>query len=293
MKRVTVMFSLLFTVLGTAQVRQSVDLKELGISFDLPRGWKGKMMEEYIFLGHQSIPGFMVLFENEAGTAEKARVKALEGIQEEGIELSPKGDFQIVSDRQVEGYYSGSYDGTDVEGFAIGLVSTFGSGISMLILTSAGQFSNTHVEEARKLARSVKFSAPVAHEQVTFWKNRIVGYKLKYLYSYHSPGSNGSSVYSRINIDIDLCTNGRFHYRYEEYNSIDTGLSESGTSSAMGLSEKDNTGTFEVYMEGNAPYLDLVADSGKVRTYSLAITSDDVPLLEGDKYYVDNSNKCQ
>lgn len=74
--RVVLLFLMLNSFIMTPQQLQMANLEELGISFEVPKGWSGQMEAEYILLGHQTLPGFMVLTENEAKNLEDLKAKA-------------------------------------------------------------------------------------------------------------------------------------------------------------------------------------------------------------------------
>ena len=286
MKQVIALLFLIHTnYIMNAQVLQNhMELEELGARFDIPSGWTGQIQEDYILPGHKTIVGLMVLFENESKDTESLKNLAMQVLVDEGVGLRPKDDFKIVGNNKVEGMYESGFQSSWELGYAIGLLNELGSGVSIIVLTETDKFKDIRKKEANKTASSVKFFRPEENEQVTFWKNRIIGYKLKYMYSCHSLDANGGNVYSKTNIDIDLRPNGRFCNKYDDFASIDSSTTESAPSSTFDYAKKDNEGTFEIYVEADVPYLEPVADSGEERSYRLAITADDVPLLNDDKY---------
>ena len=269
---------------------RQVSIDALGIRFDIPEGWTGKMEEDYIFLGHETIPGLMVLFENNSGSAEDLRRIAMEGIVEEGIRLKPKEDFIKINEKRVEGMYSGNYNGTDVQGFAIGLINDHGSGMSVLILTETEMFSEVHKEEAQKLVKTVAFFEPKEHEDVVRWKNWLVGTSLKYLKSSSDLDYDGGYSGSSTTKIINLCTNGRFNYYFNSHASTSTSLG----GGAYANSNADSEGEYEIYYEDNESWLDLHFDNNTIHTYKLTTDSNNQQtLLNGSRFFVAGEAECQ
>lgn len=295
MKQFTlILFITISTSVSWAQkLKNDVKIEQLGISFEIPEGWTGKMEEDYIFLGHESMPGIMVLFENTSTSTEDLRCVAMEGIEEEGIHLKPKENFKVISERRVEGMYTGNFNGTQVLGYAIGLLNEKGSGMSVLALTATDTFTNAHKIEANKLISSVQFYEAVEDKKVSFWKQRIIGSRLIYMNSYYSSDIDGGYVGSNRTITIDLCSNSHFYYYNEGLISVDTGFNENPNAIAGSYDQKNNLGAYEIYLSEKIPYLDLNFANGEQRTYQLALDENDIPLLNGNKYYIDTLENCQ
>ncbi len=267
---------------------QHIELAELGLSFDIPQGWTGQEQEDYILLGHETIPGLMILSQNKAKDTETLKNRSMETIREEGLYLEPEADFKIISEARVEGSYKGTYEGQDVKAFAIGLINTQGTGMNILILTETKAFTKTHIEEANKLAHTVRFSIPKDSDNTVFWKERITGVQLKYMHT--SGGSDYSGGYSGTSdvVMINLCSNGQFTYYSNSNSSFDS-------SGGFGYANanKDTRGTYRIYSEGQSTYLGLQFENGSVSTYELTVNSKDNTLLDGSRYFVTTLEGCE
>jgi hypothetical protein len=270
---------------------QHIDLPELGLSFDIPKGWTGDQYEDYIILGHQTIPGLMILFQNQAKTAEELKEVAMAGIVDEGVNLKPKGEFILQSAERVQGDYEGTYQGTNVRAFAIGLINGLGSGMSIIILTSKEQFGDQHIEEASTLAASVKFSEVKDSKATTEWKQWLVGKKLKYLNSFFSSDADGGSSSISDTKIIRLFQNGEFDYYSSSLTSVTAGsttpLSDSDPSgSAYVGGQEENIGTYKIYTDTKNSFLELNFKDGKIHEYELGTDSEKFTTLNGTRYYV-------
>ncbi len=276
---------LLFATVLNAQKNQRIEFQELGLSFDIPAGWSGGIQEDLYLLGHTSIPGLLILTENNSKTAEQLKTLALQGISEEGIELSPKGEFKIKGNDRVEGFYEGIFNGNRVRVFSIGLINQLGSGMTISIVTEIGKFTDVHIGEAKKLARSVEFSQKIESPDTNFWKQRIVGTQLKYMkVRNNSDSGSGSSGSADIRI-IKLFNDGTFSYYFSASNSY-WGRGGSDTKRVRNEGE----GTYRIYSFQNRTYLELTADGG-TREFELSKSQQNHTLLDGDRFAVLDINR--
>lgn len=286
-------FLILNSEMAKAQkLPKTVDLPELGLRFYIPDGWSGGIQEDYILLGHETLPGMMLLFQNHSKTAQELKNLAEQGIVEDGVFLNPSNDFMVVSNKRVQGYYEGQYDGVDVKAYAVGLLNDFGSGLSLLIMTERDKFSNVHEKEAEKLLKAVHFSKPKRenNDVVQFWKGRLVGKTLKYLFTRSSQDFNGGSTGYNERRVISFCGNGRFSYYSSANASMDTGTNANRYNDA----KTNNTGNYEIYTAQNAIWLKLSFDNAEA--YTVELTTDDAGLttfIDGSRYMLDGDAECQ
>ncbi|MDB4293583.1 hypothetical protein N9954_09270 [Maribacter sp.] len=275
-----------------AQLPKHVALEELGLNFEIPDGWSGGIQDDYILLGHQTIPGMIILLQHHSKTAKELKSLAAQGISEDGVTLSPSSEFEIANDTRVEGYYEGLYNGTPIKAFAVGLINAFGSGLSLLIFTETNKFTSVHEQEANKLLKTVHFSAPKAenNDQVQFWQDRLRGKKLHYMYTKSSSDYGGGSTGYNERKIVNLCENGRFNYYSNAHAAIDTGTNAGGFSNAKENSE----GNYIIYGAQSTVLLDLAFDNGE--TYTVELTTDNARVktfVDGTRYFIDGEAECQ
>ncbi len=274
-------FLILFAGAIHLKAQERISFQELGLSFEIPSGWTGKLQDEYYLLGHQTIPGLMILSQNSSTTAKGLKSLATRGIFEEGVELKPEGDFRLVGTNKVEGYYKGTFDGAEVKCFAVGLINSQGSGMNIMIVSTNELFSDIHVSEAKKLAGSVKFFESSDTQITTRWKETIVNRQLKYMYTNTSTDYSGGMSGISDETIIKLYPDGSFYY-YSNSNSSFSSYSGFGYVDAT----KSNRGNYEIYSIGNDTYLELTFTDGKVYEYALTKSSEGRTLLNGSRYFV-------
>jgi len=275
---------------------QHVEFEELGLSFDIPNGWTGQIDGEYVILGHNSVPGIMVIFENNSPDANSLKSLAEQGIYTEAASLSADGNFTITASNRVEGMYKGFFNGSNVKSFAIGLINGLGKGMSIVILTETNKFSEAHKVEASKLANSVKFFQARESANTIAWKKKIVGMQLKYMYTNSSSDYTGGYSGVSSTITIDLCNNGTFAYYSNSNSSFSAGgiSGEPGSLSGFGYTNAtdDTEGNYSIGSVGNNAYLTLNFKSGKVVEYDLSVSDQNETYLDDTRYFVIDSERC-
>jgi len=276
--------TLLSGLFVNAQSGEKVTFQELGLSFNVPGGWTGGVKDDLYILGHSSIPGLMILSQNESKDAQQLKSLALQGMQDEGIQLSPKGDFSLKGVDRVEGFYEGTFNGSNVRVFAIGLINRLGSGMNVFIVTEKAKFGDKHIQEALKLAKTVKFFKQRDSKETAFWKQKLVGKNVKYLkVRTNNNAYDGSFTGTSDRTSITLYNNGSFYF-YSSSTASYGGPAGTG-GSGMYLGRSQNSGDYKIYTVANQTFLDLYF-SNKTRTYKLSRNERRHTLLNGTRYSV-------
>jgi hypothetical protein len=162
---------------------QHNDYLELGLKFEIPEGWSAEQKGDIVTMGHQTIPGLIIMSFNEAESAELLKMEAMKGVLDDGVNLKTMGDFEISNDNKVSGVYEGIWDGAEVKCFVIGLVNKFGPGVNILAVTTKEVYSDQHVMEVKKIATTVVFYEPIVDpsKQILFQESEPLlwlGYSL-------------------------------------------------------------------------------------------------------------------
>ncbi len=273
---------LLFFLQLEIKAQEQVSLEDFGLSFTVPAGWTGDIQGEYLVLGHTTIPGMMILMENPATTIQSLIATAQKGIQADGFNFTTDGTFKTINSKRAEGYYKGTYEySTKVKAYAVGLIDGQGKGMSIIILTETGVFSDAHINAANQLAKPVKLLTPKAPAITKQWQERLVGKKLTYRDT--RGGINGTRE-TRI---ITLCPNGTFTFYFDSNVSFD-GPGGFGYAN----SNEDSRGNYTIYSVHNDSYLTLNFDNGKEIEYTLTLDSEGYPVLEGTKFIALDAEVC-
>ncbi len=275
-----------------------VELEELGLSFNIGSGWTGQLNEDAIFLGHQTIPGFIILTQNNSANALQLKQLAMKGIYEQGISLNPQGEFKLQGNNRVEGIYSGLLNDVAITGYAIGLINGLGAGINILIVTEKSKFTEQHKIEANKLAKSVQFFQSRDSITTLQWKNKIVGQMLKYITSKNDSDYTGGYTSTSTVHEIDLCSNGYFYSYSNVSNSFSEGEAGAETGSikeqhgfGFAYNNGQGQGTYIISSFENQSILTLKYGEKTVE-YDLSYSADGATFLDDSRYFVIDSKKC-
>lgn len=265
----------------TAFPQTPVSFQELGLSFELPEGWNGQIQEEYYLVGHETMPGLMILFKNSATSAADLKASAQQGIYDEGVQLKPSSDFELKGSNKIEGFYEGIFDGAQVKCFGAGIINSKGSGITILMITTKDQFTDRHISEAKKLASSVEFYEATESEETVTWENNLVGNQLRYMHTSTSNDYSGGMSGTSDDVIIKLYAGGNFYY-YSNSNSSFSAQSGFGYADAT----DSNEGKYKIYSIGGDSYLELTFVDGKIYEYALSKSVEGETYLNGERYFV-------
>ena len=128
------------SVLLSAQQTGVVQYKELGVQFSIPNGWVGQESEAGFVMGHQSIPG-LVLITSHNYTMEQLIQEAHKGIaDQQGTRLQLTGQLKNWSTRAVGGEFQGTLEWQPAKAYIIGMANDLGMGISIMIMTTTEHF---------------------------------------------------------------------------------------------------------------------------------------------------------
>lgn len=264
----------------TAFSQKAVSFQELGLSFELPEGWNGQIQEEYYLVGHETMPGLMIIFQNSAANTKELKASAQQGIYDEGVQLKPSSGFELKGSNKIEGFYEGIFDGAQVKCFGVGIINSKGSGITILMITTKDQFTDRHISEAKKLASSVVFSEASDSEQTVAWKDDLVGRQLRYIDTNTSSDYDGGMSGTSDDIIIKLYADGNFYY-YSNSSASFSAQSGFGYTDAT----KSNEGNFTIYSIGVDSYLELTFLDGKIYEYTLTKSGEGETYLNGERYF--------
>lgn len=268
----------LFTTMGQGTL---INLDEFGLRFTVPTGWTHVIENDVIIMGHETLPGIMLAFQNDASNLAELKAVANQGIQDPNINLTPSSQFKTVGKHKLEGFYSGTFDGHFVKSFAVGVVNGKDLGITVLVITETDLFTDQHVSEAKKFGSGIQFVEAKESSQTSRWKRDLVGRQLKYLSSSSSSDYGGGYSGTSSRTNIKLFANGRFDYYSSNMASFD------GSGGFGYANSRDaNEGTYRIYSIGNESYLELHFDDDTYREYALSLNSEQNVLLNGTRFFL-------
>ena len=235
----------------------------------------GQQNETGYILGSQTEAGAIFLSSHQSASLESLKQEAMNGIYENGLQLSMEGAPEALSPNSIAASYSGSLEGQMVKGYAVGLINPHGEGVSILVLTTPEMFTERHRTLARQIGASMRFSKAEKAPIVDEWKKALANARLTYMDS----NSTQDGGYSD-KIVIELCGAGYFRHSKRYNMGVDVGgVSGSDNSSSKG------SGNWDVVQDaGGNPILRLTFNAGEVQEYTLQYVNEKT-LLNGKRYF--------
>ncbi|MEM7657611.1 MAG: hypothetical protein AAF399_15875 [Bacteroidota bacterium] len=285
---------LAFLLLGIplhAQLSGTVNYEHLGIRFQIPAGWVGQETEEGILMGHNSIPGLVLMVLHEYPDMKTLKREAMAGINEgNGTFLNPASHIEVLDGSSIAAEYAGTIEWQPAQAFGVGMLNPHGSGMSIFALTSQEAYDNSYRQLVLQIKNSVHFSKLDIADMVNQWKPFLSGNRLTYMDSYYSPSGTVGGVsggYSSKRI-IELCRDGGFYFQSNNEMTI-SGDNVSGYNSGGG--EGHGTWTISASPDGS-PILRLDFFNGERYEYSLSAPGEALHL-DGTRNYRTDCEWCR
>ena len=156
---------LLLVLISVCSFAQDTGLKtypHLGISFEIPDGWKGQETEYGYVIGSDSKAGFIVLLRHDYNTIEAIKTQARQGIyDDEGTALRLESGLDSIHPGAIGARFVGTIEWSSVKAYIISVLNPFGSGVTVLAATSPDTYDESYENLSRKVAASLKFKTPV------------------------------------------------------------------------------------------------------------------------------------
>ena len=266
-----------------AQLTGNVNYEKLGISFNIPSGWKGQEGDGMVILGSDVVPGIVILTTHSYNKQELIE-EAKRGIKDEnGTSLILAGDIQNLTSNAIGGEFSGTMEWKQAKAYVIGIVNPYsGPGVSIIAATMSDKYTSEHEKVCKQIMNSVKFAKIDRSKELAEWKQWLSNVRLTYMDSYYSSGYTSTDVSGGYSTErkIDLCAKGYFNYN----NYSDVSVSSVGASGYnSGNTAGDGTWKIIIGSTGD-PTLILNFQNGDEYSYRLEYT-DEKLYMNGDRYF--------
>lgn len=139
---------------------QTVQDPQWGFSFQVPAGWKHQYDAAGALLGHETIPGMLLVLPHTVGTIQELESLMQQGLEEEGITLMLAGQISPAGKNMLSSTYSGEYQGQQVQAKGYGLLSPQGGGAYVIALCTPENYGKKLEAAAEALVRSVRYPKP-------------------------------------------------------------------------------------------------------------------------------------
>jgi len=257
----------------------------LGYFFRAPEGWGANQQGSLFLLGSDTHHGMILVLPHELGSLEALRAGAAEGLQQDGVSLRLSGPVEPFGERGIFAEYDGLAQGQPATGRAVGLLSPYGGGVTIIALVARASYRPEYRGWVEEIARSMEFRAPETGPIARQWDGEVRGRHLKFMESYYSQGGAGVGGYN-LERSLYLCSNGEYLYRDSSLISADA-----GGASAMGHGRGGETGRWEVTARGQDGVLRLTSQEGGIRQYVMTWRNNLIHL-DGERYFRDTNDVC-
>jgi len=274
-------FLLLVLLLPATVLSQSsatIDSKAYGYSFKSPDGWVHQDAQNGSHLfGSNTIPGLIAVFPHAYDNKDEVKAYAqANGIQEDGMSLTPLGKIDYFSSNGIIGTFTGRADGSAVKVAVISLFAPHGGGVSVFAATSPEEFNDSYVVLAKSIANSIKLYRPVESKLVKEWRTGLSNKKL----TYYNTTSNMAEKSTLL-----LYENGWFIYGDESsYSSTDYASTFSSASTS------DDGGKWVILGDDHEVQLQLTFNDGSTYLYSLRLKEGSATqvMIDGRRYFTED-----
>jgi hypothetical protein len=194
----------------------------------VPDGWVYQQQVDGVLLGHNEIPGLILVLPHFAADMNEIRSKMQSGITDEGLQLFPTGALQTQAENILAGEFQGMFNYQQVQAHCVGTLSPYGGGGAFIIaMTTPQEYGQRLVEPADLIARSVRYTKTDVADLVAHFSGRWAHY-------------SGSTL-----INVTLAPNGDYLYEDESSYSgeLTDGTFETGAWGAVGQNRETATWT--------------------------------------------------
>ena len=262
--------------------------KHQGYSFRPPLDWVVKKDGKGYVMGHNSIPGLILLIKHEADTLDQIRQESQQGFElDEKTTFHLSGSFLPYGKKGLRGVFTSQLQ-EHTSASAVTTLSPHGGGITAIAIVFTSKYTIEHQAILYSLIDNVQFFEPVPYPVDTKWKEKLRDHKLTYMYSSSSSGYDGSYTASSDKTIIGLCSAGHFTFYSNSSDTVNAGFGSGSTmgsgSTAMMHGTKRGNGAWNVIRRDGKPV--LILDFYDGRTHEYDITQEDYKLhLNGIRYF--------
>ena len=145
-----------------------------GFKFLSPPGWKFQKVPAGVILGHDTIAGMIIVLPHTAGNLQEVKNQMMQGLHEEGLDLSPAGGLRPSGNSVFAGDYAGLVRGEQAKALGLGTLSPFGGGAFIVALTTPDKFGRELPAAAEAIAGNMQFFRVEVSELMGFFAGNWV-----------------------------------------------------------------------------------------------------------------------
>ena len=147
---------------GIASSGEAVSDPAWSFTFKVPPGWKYRKADEGAVLGHDTIPGLLMILPHQETSLEGLQQLLQQGLQEDDVQLRLTGRLSQVQTNTLVGDYVGLAQGGEVKARGFGVLIPQGGGACIVALATPQVFGIELKAAAESVARSLRASVSAA-----------------------------------------------------------------------------------------------------------------------------------
>mgnify|MGYP001816017718 CR=1 FL=1 len=123
-----------------------------------PEGWTHQESGDGVIMGHNTIPGLILVFPHMLQNLQELRQEMMKGIQEGANYLVPSGTMEAMGDQMMAGDYQGMMDGQQARARGFGTLSPYGGGAFILAVSTPEMLGDPIIRDAERIASSLVYT---------------------------------------------------------------------------------------------------------------------------------------
>jgi len=206
-KTLAVLFSFLIPFYGNLLQAQSITNAMWNFSFEPPKGWKYQKDMNGVMLGHDTVPGLILLFPHELKTMQALSVEMRKGLSEDEGYLQLKGKLHKIGKNGFVGDYTGIYQMQEVKAKGYGTLSAHGGGVIVIGMSTPQAYSKQLVAAGNAIIKSVRYKKINKSNMTQYFVGKwstYTKYSETHIYFYSNGTYKNSSSSSYGNSDSSM-----------------------------------------------------------------------------------------
>ena len=149
--------TILLVVMAVPVAAETASDPAWGFSFTVPAGWKVHQEPSGALLGHDTIAGLIMVLPHSVSSLAEVRAEMLQGLVEEGVELTVVGALEQVAANALGGACEGFVSGQQAKGRVLGVVSPSGGGAYVIAVSTPQAYRRELAAAADQVAKGMQF----------------------------------------------------------------------------------------------------------------------------------------
>ena len=142
---------------GSMLLAQSVTDSMWSFSFDAPQGWQYQKDMNGATLGHNTVPGLILLFPHELKTISELKIQMQQGLNEDEGYLQLQGKLHTMGKNTLVGDYTGIYQMQQVKAKGYGTFSPYSGGAFVIAMSTPQSYSSQLLAAGKAIVKSIRY----------------------------------------------------------------------------------------------------------------------------------------